>query len=73
MDNCEKILGTLVKLHRTTEASDLAIWLGDLWVEICGSDSNSGFPITHLVRAEKDYKSAYENSKVKSAAYHRFV
>jgi len=62
MDHCEKILAALVKTHRTTEASRLAIWLGDQWVEM-----------SNLVRAEADYKIAYENSKVKAAAYHRFI
>lgn len=72
MDNCEKILAALLKAHHTTDASTLASWLGDLWVEI-SDGSNSDFSITHLVRAEADYKIAYEKSKVKSAAYHKFV
>ena len=63
MDQCEKILAALIKIPRLAEASELAIWLGDLWVER-----------SNLVRADKDYIIAYKNcAKVLGAAYDRFV
>ena len=63
MDQCEKILAALIKIPRKGEASELAIWLGDLWVER-----------SNLVRADKDYIIAYKNcAKVLGAAYDRFV
>ena len=63
MDQCEKILAALIKIPRKGEASELAIWLGDLWVER-----------SNLVRADKDYIIAYKNSaKVLRSAYDRFV
>lgn len=66
MDQCEKILAALIKIPNQEKASELAIWLGDLWVE----DEER----CDLVRADQDYIIAYKNSaKVLSAAYNRFV
>ena len=51
MDECEKILKALVDAKKDTHASELAIWLGDRWVEY-----------DDLPRAEADYITAYEKS-----------
>ena len=54
MDECEKILDALVQDDKNTQASELAIWLGDKWIEY-----------NNLVRAEADFKIAYDKSDVK--------
>jgi hypothetical protein len=62
LEHCEKILAALLKIPNQTEASKLAIWIGDAWMKI-----------NNLVRAEAMYKIAYENSKVKHAKYQDFL
>jgi len=62
MDECEKILDALVQDDKNTQASELAIWLGDKWIEY-----------NNLVRAEADFKIAYDKSDVKKDKYDTFV
>ena len=62
MDECEKILKALVDAKKDTHASELAIWLGDRWVEY-----------DDLPRAEADYITAYEKSASQKDKYDKFV
>ncbi len=63
MNECEKILNALVEAEKNTQASELAIWLGDKWIEY-----------NNLVRAEADFKIAYDKSAdVKKDKYDTFV